>query len=150
MNGDLKGRVSPSPVHAASAVWPWPARIPAMILAYGAAGFAVLAMERMLHSETSAGYAAIAVGPGALAAGVAAFTLSFRPRARLVVLAAVVIVALLPLGLIVLSIDFGEFRALVLERARLVAAALAGATVIATALLMWGGVIPAPARGGTA
>ncbi|MBB3772403.1 drug/metabolite transporter (DMT)-like permease [Angulomicrobium tetraedrale] len=122
--------------------WPWPARVPAIILAYGAAILAVLVTERLMHSATSAYYAAIAVVPGGIAAGVAAFALSFTPRARLTVLAAVIIVALLPLAVIALSIDFHEYRALFQQRALLLGAIFAAIIAFVTGVLLVGGVFP--------
>ncbi len=127
--------------------WTWQARVPAMILAYGGAILAVLLVERFVHSAQSAFYAAIAVVPGGLAAGICAFALSFAPRPRLIVLAAVVIVALIPLGVIAISYDFQEYRAIFHQRAPLVAAALAGATTLVTGVLILGGVFPS--QGGT-
>ncbi|MCJ8144752.1 hypothetical protein MKI84_17665 [Ancylobacter sp. A5.8] len=124
--------------------WTWQARIPALILTYGVVIFAVLIAERMIHSPLSASYAAAAVVPGGIAAGICAFALSFSPRPRLIVLTAVVIVALAPLGFLVFSIDFGEFTPIVMARAPLVAAMLAGGSVLATGLLIAGGVFPAP------
>lgn len=123
--------------------WTWQARIPAMILAYGAAILAVLVVERFVHSAQSAFYAAVAVVPGGLAAGICAFALSFTPRPRLLVLLAVVIVALIPLGVIALSLDFQEYRPLFDQRAPLVAAVLTGATTLVTGFLILGGVFPA-------
>lgn len=127
--------------------WPWPARIPAMIFAYGGAMLAVLTTERLMHSATSASYAAIAVVPGGLVAGICAFALSFRPRSRLFVLGAVVVVALLPLGVIALSYDFREYRALFEQRALLLAPILAAAVALVTSVLIAGGVFPARERG---
>lgn len=124
--------------------WTWQARIPAMILAYGAAILAVLVVERFVHSAQSAFYAAIAVVPGGLAAGICAFALSFVPRPRLLIMAAVVIVALIPLGVIALSFDFQEYRPLFDQRAPLVAAVLTGATTLVTGFLILGGVFPSP------
>ncbi|MFT0859118.1 hypothetical protein [Ancylobacter sp. G4_0304] len=128
---------------AAGPQWTWQARIPAMILAYGAVVFSVLIAERMIHSPLSATYASAAVVPGGIAAGICAFALSFSPRRRLLVLAAVVIVALAPLGFLVFAIDFGAFTPIVRDRAPLVAAMLAGGCVLATGLLIGGGVFPA-------
>ncbi|WP_371347577.1 hypothetical protein [Ancylobacter sp. IITR112] len=122
--------------------WPWQARIPAMIFAYGGAILAVLTIERLMHSAASATYAAIAVVPGGVVAGVCAFALSFRPRAPLFVLAAAVVVALLPLAVIVLSYDFREFRPLVEQRALLLAPILAASVALATGVLIAGGVFP--------
>ena len=127
--------------------WTWQARIPAMIFAYGGAILAVLAAERLLHSATSAGYAAIAVVPGGLAAGICAFALSFTARSRLFVVAAVVIVALLPLGVIAVSFDFHEYRALFQQRAMLLVPILAAAIALVTSALIAGGVFPAPDGG---
>lgn len=129
--------------------WPWPARIPAMIFAYGGAILAMLSIERLMHSATSAGYAAIAVVPGGLAAGIAAFALSFAPRSRLFVLAAVVVVALLPLGVIAVSYDFREYRELFEQRALLLAPILAAAIALVTSVLIAGGVLPARDAGAT-
>jgi protein-S-isoprenylcysteine O-methyltransferase Ste14 len=133
----------------ASRPWPWPARIPALIFAYGGAILAVLTIERLMHSATSAGYAAIAVVPGGVVAGICAFALSFRPRARLFVLAAVVVVALLPLGVIAVSYDFREYRELFEQRALLLAPILAAAIAVVTSVLIAGGVFPAREAGAT-
>lgn len=126
--------------------WPWSARIPAMIFAYGGAILAVLTIERLMHSAASANYAAIAVVPGGAVAGICAFALSFRPRHPLFVLAAVVVVALLPLGVIAVSYDFGAFRELFEQRAVLLAPILAVTVALVTGLLMAGGVFPARER----
>ena len=125
------------------AEWTWLARVPAMILAYGGAIIAVLAFERLVHSLISAFYAAVVVLPGGIAAGVCAFALSFTPRQRLFVLAATVIVALLPLGVVAVAVDFQEFRALFEQRALLLAAVMSGAMIVATGVLILGGVFPA-------
>lgn len=124
----------------AGAAWPWPARIPAMIFAYGGAVLAVLAAERFLHSPTSALYAAVAVAPGGLFAGIAAFALSFEPRRRLTLLAATVLVAVIPLAVIAIGFDFREFGALFQRRAIGVGAMLAAAVAVATSMLVAGGV----------
>ncbi|MCS0503907.1 hypothetical protein [Ancylobacter mangrovi] len=124
------------------AVWPWPSRIPAMIFAYGGAIIAVLMIERLMHSLMSANYAAIAVVPGGLAAGICAFALSFTPRSRLFVLVAVLVVSLLPLAVVFLSIDFKEYEALFEHRAIILAPIFAAAIVIVTGVLIVGGVFP--------
>lgn len=126
--------------------WPWSARVPAMIFAYGGAILAVLTIERLMHSAASANYAAIAVVPGGAVAGICAFALSFRPRHPLFVLAAVVVVALLPLGVIAVSYDFGAFRELFEQRAVLLAPVLAVTVALVTGVLMAGGVFPARDR----
>ncbi|WP_425104994.1 hypothetical protein [Ancylobacter sp.] len=126
--------------------WPWSARIPAMIFAYGGAILAVLTIERLMHSAASANYAAIAVVPGGIVAGICAFALSFRSRHPLFVLAAVVVVALLPLGVIAVSYDFGAFRELFEQRAVRLAPILAATVALVTGVLMAGGVFPARDR----
>ncbi len=143
------GRAAGAAKAAQAPRWTWQARIPALIFAYGGVTLATLTVERLLHSATSANYAAIAVVPGEIAAGLCAFALAFRPRALLLVLAAVTLVALLPLGVIVLSMDFGEYRALVEERALILAGVLALANVVATTILIAGGVFPARTEGQT-
>lgn len=137
-----KGRALPGQRATDAPRWTWQARIPALIFAYGAATLAALTVERLLHSAMSANYAAIAVVPGEIAAGVCAFTLAFRPRARLFVLAAVTLVALLPLGVIVVSMDFGEYQAIVEERALNLAGVMALANLVVTSVLIAGGVFP--------
>lgn len=135
--------------HSASSgvVWPWPARIPPIILAYGGSVLAALAFERIMHSAMSASYAAIAVVPGGLAAGIAAFALSFAPRRRLLILAATVIVALLPLGVIALSFDFQQYRPIFEERAWRLGLLFAALVALATSVLIAAGVLPAQRRG---
>ncbi|WGD28694.1 hypothetical protein AncyloWKF20_12860 [Ancylobacter sp. WKF20] len=128
---------------ASAPSWTWQARIPALIFAYGGATLVVLMVERLLHSAMSANYAAIAVVPGEIAAGILAFALAFRPRAFLFVLGTVTLVALLPLAVIVLSMDFGEYRAIVEQRALILAGVMALANLIVTSLLIAGGVFPA-------
>ena len=111
-------------------------------------------MLRFSRTGRAAGAAKAAQAPrwtwqARITAGLCAFALAFRPRALLLVLAAVTLVALLPLGVIVLSMDFGEYRALVEERALILAVVLALANVVATTILIAGGVFPARTEGPT-